>query len=77
MTRRLAAPEGIPALPAAQPHRRDAHASIMHNLAFRQLTMRGKRKASGEWKLICAVHNLMTAITRGHLTRQALASLAG
>jgi transposase len=77
MTKRLTAPEGITAYRQRGHIGETAHGNIKHNLAFRQLTMRGKRKASGEWKLICAVHNLMTAITSGHLTRQALASLAG
>jgi len=52
------------------------HGHIKHNMGFRQLTMRGKPKASAEWTFACAVHNLFKAITAGHLTSQALAALA-
>jgi hypothetical protein len=52
------------------------HGNIKHNMAFRQLTMRGKRKAAAEWTFACAVHNLFKAITAGHLTSQALTALA-
>ncbi|HEX8931481.1 MAG TPA: transposase, partial [Actinomycetota bacterium] len=52
------------------------HGHIKHNMGIRQLSMRGKPKASAEWKFICAVHNLLKAITTGHLTPQALAALA-
>jgi hypothetical protein len=77
MAKRLATPEGITAYRQRGHIGETAHGNIKHNLGFRQLTMRGKPKASGEWKFVCAVHNLMTAITSGCLTRQALASLAG
>jgi transposase len=76
MTERLATEDGITAYRRRSHIGETAHGNIKHNLGFRQLTMRGKRKASGEWTFICAVHNLMTAITSGHLTRQALTSLA-
>jgi transposase len=52
------------------------HGHIKHNMGIRQLSMRGKAKASAEWKFICAVHNLFKALTAGHLTGQALAALA-
>ena len=52
------------------------HGHIKHNMGIRQLSMRGKTRASAEWKFICAVHNLFKALTTGHLTSQALAALA-
>jgi hypothetical protein len=52
------------------------HGHIKHNMRFRQLSMRGKDKAAAEWAFTCAVHNLLKAITAGHLTPAALASLA-
>jgi transposase len=77
MTARLAAPDGI----AAYRHRgriaETPHGRIKHNMRLRQLSVRGMRKAAGEWTFACAVHNLMMAITSGHLTTRALASLAG
>ena len=45
-------------------------------MRFRQLSMRGKAKASAEWTFTCAVHNLFKAITTGHLTMTALDALA-
>jgi hypothetical protein len=45
-------------------------------MGIRQLSVRGKPRASAEWTFICAVHNLFKALTAGHLTAQALASLA-
>jgi hypothetical protein len=45
-------------------------------MGFRQLSMRGKRKASAEWAFAAAVHNLFKAISAGHLTGQALTALA-
>jgi transposase len=53
------------------------HAHIKHNMAFRQLTMRGLAKASAEWVFAATVCNLTKAITAGHLTSQALDNLAG
>jgi len=52
------------------------HGHIKHNMAIRQLSVRGKARAAAEWAFICAVHNLFKAITTGHLTLQALAALA-
>jgi hypothetical protein len=46
-------------------------------MGFRQLSMRGKDEAAAEWTFTCAVHNLFKALTAGHLTPAALASLAG
>ena len=45
------------------------------NMRFGQLSLRGKRKAAAEWKFACAVRNLRTAISSGHLTCDALAEL--
>jgi transposase len=77
MAARLATPEGI----AAYRHRghiaETPHGHIKHNMRFRQLSVRGKPKASAEWKFACAVHNLFKAITAGHLTTTALDRLAG
>jgi transposase len=53
------------------------HGHIKHNMRFRQLSMRGKDNAAAEWTFACAVHNLLKALTAGHLTPRALAALAG
>jgi len=53
------------------------HGHIKHNMRFRQLSVRGKAKAAAEWTFACTVHNLLKALTTGHLTPQALAALAG
>ena len=53
------------------------HGNIKQNMGFRQLSVRGKRKASAEWDFTCAVHNLFKALSTGHLTSQALTALAG
>ena len=75
MAARLATPEGI----AAYRHRghiaETPHGHLKHNMRFRQLSLRGKPKASAEWRFACTVHNLVKAITTGHLTHQALATL--
>ena len=77
MRERLKTPEGI----AAYRHRghiaETPHGHIKHNMGLRRLSVRGKPKASAEWTFICAVHNLLKAITTGNLTSQALAALAG
>jgi hypothetical protein len=36
--------------------------------------MRGKTKAAAEWTFVCTVHNLLKAITTGHLTSHTLAT---
>ena len=75
MAARLQTPDGI----AAYRHRghiaETPHGQIKHNMGFRQLSVRGKSKAAAEWTFTCAVHNLFKAITSGHLTTTALASL--
>jgi transposase len=53
------------------------HGHIKHNMGLRQLSVRGKPKAAAEWTFACAVHNLFKALSAGHLTSQALATLAG
>ena len=53
------------------------HGHIKQNMGLRQLPVRGKRKASAEWTFAAAVHNLFKALTAGHLTSQALDTLAG
>jgi transposase len=76
MRERLKTPEGI----AAYRHRghiaETPHGHIKHNMGLRQLSVRGKRKASAEWTFAAAVHNLFKAISAGHLTSQALDALA-
>jgi transposase len=52
------------------------HGHIKHNMGLRQLSVRGKPKASAEWTFACAVHNLFKALTAGKLTSEALAALA-
>jgi transposase len=76
MAARLKTPDGIAAYRQRGRIAETPHGRIKHNMGIRRLAMRGMPKASGEWKLICAAHNLMLAITSGHLTPQALAALA-
>jgi transposase len=77
MRERLKTEDGI----AAYRHRghiaETPHGHIKHNMGIRQLSVRGKPKASAEWQFICAVHNLFKALSTGHLTPQALTALAG
>ena len=77
MAARLATPEGIAAYRMRGHIAETPHGNIKHNLAVRRLSVRGIRKASGEWAFIAAVHNLTKAIAAGRLTPQALAGLAG
>jgi transposase len=51
------------------------HGHIKHNMGLRQLSLRGKAKASAEWTFICGVHNLFKALSAGRLTAHALAAL--
>jgi transposase len=74
MTARLATEDGITAYRQRGHIAETPHGHIKHNMGFRQLTMRGKTKASAEWAFTCAVHNLLKAISTGHLTSQALAA---
>ena len=49
--------------------------TIKHNMRFRQLSMRGKTKAAGEWAFTATVPNLFKAITTGKLTAATIDSL--
>ena len=77
MRERLKTPEGIAAYRQRGHIAETPHGHIKHNMGLRQLSVRGKRKASAEWEFICAVHNLFKALSTGHLTSQALTALAG
>ena len=74
---RLATPDGIAAYRQRGHIAETPHGHIKHNMGIRQLSVRGKRKASAEWEFICAVHNLFKALSTGHLTSQALNAQAG
>jgi transposase len=75
MRERLATEDGITAYRQRGHIAETPHGHIKHNLGIRQLSMRGKPKASAEWDFICAAHNLFKALTAGHLTIAALAGL--
>jgi transposase len=77
MRERLKTPDGITAYRQRGHIAETPHGHIKHNMGLRQLSVRGKRKASAEWEFICAVHNLSKALSTGHLTSQALTALAG
>jgi hypothetical protein len=76
MATRLATPEGITAYRQRGHIAETPHGHLKHNMRVRQLSLRGKPKASAEWRFACTVHNLFKAITTGRLTSQALAALA-
>jgi transposase len=76
MAARLATPDGINAYRHRGHIAERPHGHIKHNTGFRQLSVRGLPRATAEWQLACTVHNLFKAITAGHLTRQALTTLA-
>jgi transposase len=75
MAVRLAAGEGISAYRQRGHIAETPHGDIKHNMRLDQLSLRGKRKAAAEWTFACAVRNLRTAISSGHLTRRALDAL--
>jgi transposase len=77
MRERLKTPDGIAGYRQRGHIAETPHGHIKHNMGLRQLSVRGKPKASAEWTFTCAVHNLFKALTAGHLTGQALTSLAG
>jgi transposase len=77
MRQRLKTEDGITAYRQRGHIAETPHGHIKHNMGLRQLSMRGKDKATAEWTFACAVHNLLKALTAGHLTPQALAGLAG
>jgi transposase len=76
MAARLATSDGITAYRQRGHIAETPHGHIKHNMRFRQLTMRGKPKAAAEWAFTTTVHNLLKAITTGHLTPATLATLA-
>ena len=75
MAARLATEEGITAYRQRGHIAKTPHGQIKHNMGIRRLATRGKPKAAAEWTFTCAVHNLIKAITTGHLTHQALTAL--
>jgi transposase len=75
MTALLQTEEGITAYRQRSHQAETPHGHIKHNMGIRQLTMRGKPKATAEWNFITAVYNLCKAITSDHLTTSALAAL--
>jgi transposase len=77
MAARLATEEGIAAYRKRGHIGETFHGDLKHNQGIRRLTVRGTRKASGEWTFITAVRNLRKAITSGHLTTESLAALPG
>jgi transposase len=77
MRERLKTPDGIAGYRQRGHIAETPHGNIKQNMSFRQLSVRGKRKASAEWTFACAVHNLFKALSAGHLTGQALAALTG
>jgi transposase len=76
MRARLKTEDGITAYRQRGHIAETPHGHIKHNMGFRQLSVRGKPRATAEWTFACAVHNLFKALTAGHLTPQALAGLA-
>jgi transposase len=77
MRERLRTEDGITAYRQRGHIAETPHGHIKHNMRFRQLSMRGTDNAAAEWTFACAIHNLLKALTSGHLTSQALAGLAG
>jgi hypothetical protein len=75
MAARLATDAGITAYRHRGHIGERPHGHIKHNMAFRQLSLRGIPRATGEWKLACTVQNLSKAITAGYLTTDTLAAL--
>jgi transposase len=76
MAERLKTADGLTAYHQRGHIAETPHGHIKHNMRFRQLSVRGNAKAAAEWTFTAAVHNLFKAITSGHLTTQALATLA-
>ena len=76
MAERLATEEGITAYRRRSHIGETFHGDLKHNQGIRRLSVRGIRRASGEWNFAAAVRNLRKAITSGHLTASSLAALA-
>jgi hypothetical protein len=77
MAARLATGDGIAAYRRRSHIGETFHGDLKHNQGIRRLSVRGIRRASGEWTFATAVRNLRKAITSGHLTTESLAALAG
>ena len=77
MAARLATGEGSAAYRRRSHIGETFHGDLKHNQGIRRLTVRGLRKASGEWTFATAVRNLRKAITSGRLTAESLTALAG
>ena len=77
MAARLATADGIAAYRRRSHIGETFHGDLKHNQGLRRLSLRGTRRASGEWTFAAAVRNLRKAITSGHLTSTSLAALAG
>jgi transposase len=76
MRARLKTEDGITAYRQRGHIAETPHGHIKHNMGFRQLSVRGKTRVTAEWTFACTVHNLFKALTSGHLTPAALATLA-
>jgi transposase len=76
MAARLTTAEGITAYRQRGHIAETPHGHLKHNMRFRQLSVRGKPKAAAEWRFAATVHNLVKAITTGHLTSATLTALA-
>ncbi len=76
MAIRLTTDEGITAYRHRGHIGERPHGHLKHNMGFRQLSVRGIPRVTAEWNLACTVANLFKAITAGHLTQQALTTLA-
>jgi hypothetical protein len=77
MAARLATADGIAAYRRRSHIGETFHGDLKHNQGFRRLSVRGTRRASGEWTFATAVRNLRKAINSGHLTTATLADLPG
>ena len=77
MAARLATEDGTAAYRRRSHIGETFHGDIKHNQHIRRLSVRGLRRASGEWTFATAARNLRKAITSGHLTPQALTALPG
>lgn len=75
MTEQLRTPHGITAYRQRSHIAETPNGHIKHNMGLRQLSVRGKPRATAEWTLTTTVHNIFKAITTGHLTTSALTTL--
>ncbi|HLK72435.1 MAG TPA: transposase [Streptosporangiaceae bacterium] len=76
MAQKLKTEDGITAYRQRGHIAETPHGNIKHNMGIDQLSMRGLPKARAEWAFACTIHNLLKAISTGHLTTQALTALA-